>query len=574
MCGIAGIFRTAGVWAPDRELVEAMNRHQADRGPDSAGVWMDDHLVLGHTRLAIMDPLNAAASQPYVTENWVISFNGEIYNFRALRETLRARHIPLETDSDTEVLAKSIELFGLDAALEKLNGMFAIAAYEKRARRLHLVRDRLGIKPLYFFYDPAEGVLVFASTPAAIARTFRKRWDLDVRGLYSFFSLGAPAGTHTLFEGITRVLPAQKLTIEPDRGLEGETYWRPRFTGSDIAEQIVSSIALQKESHVPSAVFLSGGVDSSLMASVLSDVTCFHLDSEEREYAEYVANFLGVELKVGRADAADDFQSQLRLYSRSSGEVSASSPIPSVVSGLIAQSGFKVAFSANGADELFHGYWRTPTPELRPDCIPAVFYEKYVEDAAAHHTNHIFRNPAAFKTLYSPGEDYSVQEEYGITGLDAEFPESARYRWLELMSYVAFDLNPTLDFSSMASSIEVRVPFLDHELVECALSMDANQLVAADFGRKVPLKKLLRKYGFSPMLWNRPKAGFSLPPEVAFDRRRSAIQAVDRLREMGMLSTEKLEKNPGRDVQYLHWAAGALAVWCDEWVDSGRVQLP
>lgn len=572
MCGIAGIYRPA--IKEDFEsfdAVKGMVDLLKDRGPDNSAVTVEESAVIGHTRLAIMDPSNKAADQPLMGSRWTLAYNGEIYNFRELRRRLEGDGVQFKTDSDTEVLLELIELVGVDAAVEQINGIFAFAAYDREERKLFLVRDRLGVKPLYYWRDDVKGSFWFASTPAAIAKIAKERWKLNRDSLYSFFKLGAPMTRSTFFDGIERLRPAEKLVIDSTIGIRKEIYWKPAFREGDIEQKIIEAHIRQKEAHVPSAVFLSGGIDSSVTTHLLKDVAGFHLDSPEKDYADYVAHKVGVDLKIREYTQDVSFDHLLERYASSSGEASASSPIPLMVSELIAEEGFKVAFSANGADELFLGYPRTPTEELLVNNMPSVDYEAPSVESGEEQYYHIFRDNHCILIDGYDVNSQTLDDMCELSSLGEEFSASASKRWLELQTYVGYDLNPTLDFSSMACSLEVRVPFLDHELVELALSMDANEILSCDWGRKQPLKKILKKAGFNPALWSRPKVGFSIPANIMSQREQSIREHLNCLKLEGIFRMGHSRHNAERDYQYLGSAAHAFSIWKNVWMDSGKV---
>ncbi len=577
MCGICGVLSFQGKkFVLAKNHVTAMANSMSDRGPDNTSIWSGNNIVLGHTRLSIMDPTSSVANQPIESKRWVLVFNGEIYNFRELKKTLENKGEVFLSNCDTEVLIKVIEVFGINQGLKKINGIFAFCAYDKLTGSIYLVRDRLGVKPLYYWLDIENDHFWFASTPAAIVNATNKKWQLDERAVHSFFHLGAPATRGTFFKGIKRLRAAEKLVIDKQLHVSSEYYWTPSYREGEIMEQIESSILGEKESHVKSAVFLSGGIDSSLVASILGDVEAFHLASDEFKYAKYVTKKLDTNLYVREYTKDVSFDDLLTSYSISSGEASASSPIPLMVSKLISEEGFKVAFSANGADELFFGYPRTPTPELLPLNFPAVDYEALSVNSRIDQHYHIFRDEGSFnlpKLSYKCQGYEEAENLYEVRKIDDSFPESAHIRWYELQTYVGCDLNPTLDFASMACSLEVRVPFLDYRLVELALSQDANQLIQPDFGRKAPLKKMLKNRGFNPSLWSRQKVGFSIPDNILAKRDKGLTKHLAELEKAKLFKIGVFSRNKERDFQYLKSAAHAFNIWKKVWVDTGKVEL-
>jgi asparagine synthase (glutamine-hydrolysing) len=576
MCGISGIiFVNNEKIISYKSNVEKMCVSMKDRGPDSSSTWQGRNTVLGHTRLAIMDPENTLADQPVESKNWTLVFNGEIYNFRALKKQLKNKGVNFKTDSDTEVLLYYIEFFGIKKTLSNINGIFAFGAYDKRSDKLHLVRDHLGIKPLYYWFNEESKSFWFSSTPASIVDASETRWNLNYESVFSFFHLGGAGTRDTFFHGIKRLRPAEHLVVDKNLNTKANYYWSPQFREGNLEEKVIETILKEKEAHVESAVFLSGGIDSSVMAAVLSDIKGFHLSSPELKYAQYVAKYLGIQLKVKEYTSDVSFDDLLSRYSKSSGEASASSPIPLMVADLIAEEGFKVAFSANGADELFFGYPRTTSPCLKPENFTALDYEQISVKTDEEQHYHIFRDESAIRIpkLNKPILKQSCNDLYELRNIGDGFPKSTINRWYELQTYIANDLNPTLDFASMACSLEVRVPFLNYELVELALSKDSNHFISADYGRKYPLKKMLKNIGFHPSLWSRAKMGFSIPDEIMRKREKNIGIHREELKERNLFKLGISKQNSARDYIYLNSAIHAFNIWARVWIDSGKVKV-
>ena len=273
--------------------------------------------------------------------------------------------------------------------------------------------------------------------------------------------------------------------------------------------KLVRIVGEYQFADVPMALFLSGGVDSTFLACATDNFDCFHLTSSEESYAARVAERFGRKFHSVQPDLdvwEDDFRQALALH----GEPLFSAGIPAAVSRKCVELGYKVALSANGADELFGGYTRTPMPELGDVTPPA--HEKPSFRFFQDQFLHIFRHPDYLefgKAFADPVDLREAVAEFLEACWLPDFPPSASYRWFELMSYVLHDLNPTLDAASMSHSLEVRVPFLDHRVVEGVLSMDATQLIDAELGRKKPLKEYIIPFMGKEFL-ERQKLGFSI----------------------------------------------------------------
>lgn len=575
MCAISGLILGPAASRESaesaRSAVAAMIQGQSRRGPDGEGTWDDGRAFLGHNRLAIVD-LTAAGRQPMESASWVLTYNGEIFNAPELRADLESRGRTFHGHCDTEVLLQAIEEFGVEGAVTKINGFFAFAAYRKTTGELFLVRDRLGIKPL--FYCLEDGAIGFASLPAALARAVKPRWQLDAEAVRRFFLLGAIFGNRTFFSGIQRLEAGTMLRFDPATGdKQTRRYWKPEPRGGSLIGLVDDAVSIRRMGDVPMAVFFSGGVDSTYVASVLREVDAIHLDSPERPFAEEAARRLGLRLTTLKCSDWDQAKIH-RDLARHSGEAAMAGPIPYMVASALREKGYKVAFSANGADELFYGYPRTPIPGLP---APTFRFQKHDHPplrCLRQQVLNIFRHPAHFTVPAAMDRSLTLEElEAELRGTCAleGFPESASYRWLELQTYVLHDLNPTLDFASMAHGLEVRTPFLDYRVVERALSAPPDHLVAPDLGRKAPLKRAIREAGVPDWCIQRPKVGFSLAPETERSLVDAQLQSVEKLRARGLLHVHRSVLADTRSRNSLMASAFAFEAWCEEWIDGGIV---
>jgi asparagine synthase (glutamine-hydrolysing) len=574
MCAISGIILKSSnpqqYWDKSIRSVEEMVRIQRRRGPDGEGLWENKTCFLGHNRLSIVD-LTDAGRQPMESKSWVITFNGEIFNYQEIRRELESCGHAFSTRCDTEVLLNSIEAYGVEKTVEKINGFFAFCAYNKITKQAYLVRDRLGIKPLFYFED--DSIIAFASLPSAIAKTIKRSWTLDREAVQGFFLLGATYSDRTFFDGIKRLDAACILKYDQISGSKTIwRYWRPKPRGESLIELAVDAVKIRKMGDVPMAVFFSGGIDSSFIASELKDIDAVHLISEEKIYAEAVASHLGINLHC--VSCWDwNLDEVLQDFSSHTGEASMASPIPYMVSEKIRELGYKVAFSANGADELFYGYQRTPTPGINRNRFRYKPHEGIGSITLRMQILNIFRNPAHFcvpdsKTKFSVEEleEFLSQKYY----LD-EFNQNASYRWLELQTYVLYDLNATLDYTSMAHGLEVRTPFLDYRVVERALSSTIDELITANAGRKAPLKMNLLRKRIPEECVQREKVGFSLDQKFAENEKRKQIGSVIKLSERNLLKINHEIINDTRSSNYIMASASALEAWCKVWIDDAGI---
>ena len=569
MCGVGGIYLPDPMVFQDehRAVLSRMGQLMAPRGPDAEGIVARDRVGLVHRRLSIID-LDPRSNQPMESADWLLSYNGEIYNFKSIRAELESRH-EFQTSSDSEVLLLAIQEWGIDGALSRCAGMFAFLAYHKGTGRLYAARDQLGIKPLLMARLDG-GAYCFASSVAAIAgATPDENWRPFKPALGSFFALGASFTRTSVLEGIERVEPAHYVTCHPDGRFTTTKYWEPTYQPNFTMDDMLQVVSEYQVADVPSALFLSGGVDSTFLAAATQDLDCFHLVSPERNYAEAVADRFGRRF-VAVDPVLKDYHDDLRKVIRFHGEPLMSCGIPAAVSRQVRASGYKMAISANGADELFHGYPRTPTPEYDPPYLP--LHESPSYRWLSSQIAHIFRDGRNFTiegleefvpSIESITND--ILAKYHLPG----FPPSASHRWMELMTYVLHDLNPTLDAASMFNSIEVRVPFLDHRIVEGVLSWDASKLVTPTLGRKAPLKEYLQQF-LPASFFHRPKLGFSIHGESLASIVKLANKAMSRAKRSGFLTLERGANYGERDRDMITMEAICLTyqAWRDVMEES------
>ena len=388
MCGITGMWRAAGLAAADPESVlGAMTDALHHRGPDDRDLWVDAPagIGLGFRRLAILD-LSPLGRQPMVSAcgRYVVVFNGEIYNFRALRHELEQRGHQFRGRSDTEVLLAAVRQWGVPGAIERCNGMFAIALWDRERRTLHLVRDRAGEKPLY--YGWAGDTLVFGSELKALRAHPALAPEVDRQALARFVHLGYVPGPLTILRDVHKLPPATILTLEPGSGRAAvpRPYWSARdvtarglaepFTGpADAAvdaldELLRDAVRMRLESDVPLGAFLSGGVDSSLIVALMcatsgAPVRTFTIGFGEARYDEAphaaaVARHLGThhtELRATPADALALVERLPRLYDEPFADPS---QIPTFLVAALTRQHVTVSLSGDAGDELFGGYRR------------------------------------------------------------------------------------------------------------------------------------------------------------------------------------------------------------------------
>lgn len=527
MCGIAG---TVGMMCNE---ISSLLIHQEKRGPDVRAIHQIDSVLFAHNRLSILD-LSQNGNQPMTSGRYTLTYNGEIYNYREMQSYLYASddlgNCPGGNDAKTLLLY--IEKFGLAEALKIANGMYAFCCFDAELQQIHLCVDRFGQKPLYYCHSGAS--FAFASSVGALMQ-LRDKWKIDDEGLQSYWLLGATMGENSMIAGIKRLTGSHHLTYDIRANtVKIERYWTPKYieNTSGIEDLVLDAINKVKVSDVSVYTFLSGGIDSTLVASQMQGMNAVHLDSPEYCYAHQVAEKFGINLiKVNPLNI--DVEAALKDYAFQSGEPSMAALIPYITSKEVNRLGAKVAISANGADELFFGYDRTK--------------QQITTDQIRHMFRYLFIGEEWCNLDKIPCFQYNDHISMG--------------RLRELEYYVQYDLNKTLDAASMCHSLEVRCPFLDHRLVEMALSIPEE--VHRKQGNKTILKNMLRKMGFDDQFLNRPKLGFSLHHEPeGMDRLK--IQAWQFVKQNGFLKCDDRALTP-RDKKYLEMSALSFWTWHKTW---------
>lgn len=627
MCGIAGIVDARSGW----DVEAAMSRMVASlrhRGPDGKGsALVRSHeswrVGLGHTRLSIID-LSDAASQPMrdeATGNWIV-FNGEIYNFREIRAELIVLGHSFKSHSDTEVILKGYAQWGL-TVIKRLSGMFALALWDEKKKTLLLARDPLGIKPLYL-YDNGKGCWVFASEVRSILASGVFRAKIDPEAVQDYLAYGAVLAPRTIIHGIESLLPGQFVTLN-SHGVQRVRYWNPievavqaRLTDRfEEAVEIVRGALSQSArrhlvSDVPVAAFLSGGIDSSVIASFLrnsaggEDLKAFSLvfgqsRYDERAYVDAVSRKL--RLPTTQMELTEEyFARHLDLALDSLDQPSLDGVNSYFIARLVHDHGIKVAISGTGGDELFGGYDTFRRVRLANHAGVSIPW------AIRHGIAHILDLPlsqrpskkklieylrapvsvahycAISRRLFAPEEiarmtgvprrpDDQILPEYLVSGLSAlDGQLETAISLMETQLYMQNILLRDIDSASMASSLEVRVPLLDKELVEISLRLPA-EMKRPRHTNKPLLVEAARGY-MPPALFSRPKKGFAIP--IAEWIRATLRQEIGRfLDDPARLETIGIRPELTREIWRNYregqrsegwarvWALYSLARWAD-----------
>jgi asparagine synthase (glutamine-hydrolysing) len=584
MCGVSGLIDTSRRQNDGtlRDAALRMAQVLHHRGPDDVGSWTDAAagVALSHRRLSILD-VSPLGHQPMVSSGgrYVASFNGEIYNFKALRAELERLGHRFRSQSDTEVMLSCLTQWGVESAVPKFNGMFAIAVWDRDERLLHLVRDRMGEKPLY--YGWSGKTFLFASELKAFRTDpgFQASIDRDVLAL--FLRHGYIPAPYSIYNGIWKVRPGTIVTIAPDPGVEPQVrvYWSVAaaekgsgapFGGTDaeaiagLDELLRDAVKLRMEADVPLGAFLSGGIDSSMIVALMQaqsagPVRTFSIGFHEAAYneahhAKAVAAHLGTahtELYVTSGEALDVIPRLPAMYDEPFAD---SSQIPTYLVSALAKRHVTVALSGDGGDELFCGYdryflaadlWGTigampsslrrlaarTLTALTPSMWTSIFrhaapvlptrFRPYNSGDLPHRLAEIL-TVDSLETLYRSVVSIWKQPTAVVPGsiepptvlADAAlWPPSSesfdRLTLLDMLSYLPDDILVKVDRASMAVSLEARVPFLDHRVVEWARQLPVSMKVRRGQGKWI-LRQVLNRY-VPPALVERPKMGFGVP---------------------------------------------------------------
>lgn len=570
MCGICGIHSTTG--PPSREIVASMVDRLAHRGPDGTGLYRDNQVALGHTRLAIIDEAGGTQPMSDAAGNLWLSFNGEIFNYVELRDELRSSGHRFRTASDTEVILHAYLEWGADC-FTRFNGQWAIALWDSERRRLLLARDRMGVRPLYVAELP--GCTVFASEIGALFADPRIRRELDPAGLAEVVTFWSAVAPRTVFSGVTQVEPGTCLIIEGAKR-RVHRYWMAEFpaTGSEPGQDrhenaarlralLVDAVRLRfTRSDVPVGAYLSGGLDSAVTAAVIANYTGTPLHTfsvqfsdaeyDERGYQALMSRRLGTEHSTITVDPSDVAAIFPEVVRHAETPLLRAGPAPMyLLSRLVRATGFKVVVTGEGADEVLGGY------DIFREAALRAFWSRDQQSA---------RRGEAVELLYpwlarSPGQAPAFARQFFGQGLDTADPAlSHRTRWITTRALLGFfteewrcrmaddvsapvtarmpaghpDWSPLsraqwLEMSTllpgyilssqgdrmlMANSVEGRFPFLDPNVIAFANNLPArHKLLGMD-------EKHLLKLAFADLvpeqIRTRPKQPYRAPDASSF----------------------------------------------------------
>lgn len=560
MCGIAGFCNRPTNW---KENIKKMNERMYHRGPDAGGVWAseDANVVFGHRRLSIVD-LSENGAQPMhsLSGRYVCVFNGEIYNYRKLRDRLLAEKkvAAFRGTSDTEVLLEAFEAYGVQETIRQCKGMFAIALLDKKTGRLTLIRDRIGEKPLYYGF--VKGQFVFASDIGSISVLDGFDNPIDTKVLQLYFIHGYIPAPYSIYQNIYKLDAGCMLEIDmPYREPEISAYWSVReaakygqahpFTGSrqeaadELERLLKASISEQMVADVPVGAFLSAGIDSSTVVALMQaqsgqKVRSFTIGMDNPEYneaayAKEIARHLGTEhteLYITSQDAKEVIPKLSHIFGEPFAD---SSQIPTYLVSRMTREHVTVSLSGDGGDELFCGYMTYPSIDriwgkmkgfpygLRRLCSRLLVGNPLIKN------NQLLQTKAYLLGAKSPEHLYELSNAQEVSNLSIALDKTVHsYKHndrpygdlrdtrnsimlMDMEVYHPDDILVKVDRSAMAVSLETRVPMLDRDVVEFAWTIPMEYKKQGDTGKLV-LRDVLYRYVPKAMM-DRPKKGFSIP---------------------------------------------------------------
>jgi asparagine synthase (glutamine-hydrolysing) len=633
MCGIAGYLKNTSNNMDLGQIITGMTDAIAYRGPDHGDFWLDttEHrLALGHRRLSIID-LSKTGFQPMHShsERYVITYNGEIYNFKDIRSELETHNYSFNGTSDTEVLLAAIENWGIEKSLQKITGMFAFAVFDKKKRELTLARDRLGKKPLYFGWD-SNNNFAFASELKAILSTDNfNNVEINQEAVNLYLKWRYVPDPYSIYKNIWKLPPSSYITLPLDQYSQNfnpaeyiNYYWdftsivdQPKNNQTEeqslnsLEDILEKSVSERMISDVPLGAFLSGGVDSSLIVSLMKKqssnrISTFTIAFDDPQYneadiARNIAKYLGTEhseMTLSANDALNTVEYMSKVFDEPFGDPSA---IPTYHVCRLAKEKMTVALSGDGGDESFGGYefynriqkimlilnipkaMRSITSKLLM-VIPLpgqkISYAQRQKLALMINVNcpdEIY--PLIHSYWYSiTGEKLSNESPTAYSNLSHEIKNDnviERMMAFDSRMFLAGDVLTKVDRCSMVHSLEVRAPLLDHRVIECAWGLDFNMKIRGST-RKYALRKLLERHLPSNLI-NSKKQGFSIPHSAWLknDLKDWAehLFSENTLNKHNLISPHHVipywqaHKDGKCDYGHYLWTIACLQSWAEQW---------
>jgi asparagine synthase (glutamine-hydrolysing) len=576
MCRIVGFwdFNYKGEYNI-KQVISSMRDTMTYGGPDDAGFFIDEtcNLAMGHRRLSIID-LSQTGHQPMVFENFIIVYNGEIYNFSDIKKELIKEGYSFYSDSDTEVILKAFQKWSFKA-VDKFRGMFAFAIWDKNDKKLLLCRDRVGVKPMYYYYK--DGLFMFSSELKSFHKHPKFKKKINIQSLSLFLQYGYITAPYSIFEYTNKLEPGNFLIIDKNKETKKLKYWDMDFylrkglkdkeiwlkesednIARDLEKILTESFKLRLVSDVPVGIFLSGGIDSTLVTTLLQKNVGYQLKTftigfneknyNEAEYAKKISNYLGTnhtELYCTPKDAFNVIPKLPEIYDEPFGD---SSAIPTYLVSKLAKNQVKVALSADGGDEQFYGYTRywivrnlttmlslmplrniisKILQQINPEVATNIylrlkpimpkwnnFRDKYIKLRQILQVKNI-------QEVYDSSNKYFLEDDLIKLGI-SNFLASQRFKiqsndidninymmYYDIMTYLPDDILTKVDRATMSVALEGREPFLDHKILEYSLQMPIGLKYRNGMSKYI-IRKILYKH-IPKELIDRPKIGFGVP---------------------------------------------------------------
>jgi len=545
MCGIAGIYNFTGELVLNKQL-ELMNSRMIFRGPDDDGYFISDNFGMSMRRLAIIDLKTGSQPISYEKSDLHIILNGEIYNFIELRKELESKKYHFKTNSDTEVLLCLYLEYG-ENFIKYVNGIFSFAIYDNKKKKLLIYRDRLGVKPLYYYID--DKTFIFSSNLDSILK-LEIPHKLDTFSIFSYLINNYIPGENSINQNIKKLLPGNFICIKNNK-LSINNYWninsinRKKINNfeSQFEETLIDAVNLQSRTDVKIGTFLSGGVDSSVLSFLLNKkkgefetytTEFIGKKQEDLNYAKNISKELNLKNKVCSLNISENFEKYLdKIIYFLDEPISDTAIIPSFyLSKLANQNNTKVIITGAGGDELFGGYnrhypkqnIRNYFPNLNIDLILSL--SSFFKQEFFNYFLKLFNNQIDF-ILGTSGTNFNLlnnlikDKKNFYRAFKKNIHQHNKYSYsfesqkdllkIDMINYLPDNILSLTDKMTMSSSVEARVPFLDHRLVELIISQDDDEF----YGNRIQDSKKILKKIFSKEIktniWNRRKEGFNAP---------------------------------------------------------------
>ena len=635
MCGISGFINFSKNFSKEELCLYAsmMSDSMVHRGPNSNGFWVDEKkgISLSHRRLSILD-LSNNGYQPMESScgRYLIVYNGEIYNFKKLREKIEKSKVKFKSSTDTEVIIELVSKFGVVKTTKLLNGIFCFAIWDKKKSKLFIVRDRVGVKPVYIYKD--SQTVAFASEIKALKKLPFIELKLDYQSVSSYVRLNYIPSPYSIFKNVTKLLPGTIFEVGQNKIIKNTKYWeisnskteKVYTSDGDSFSIIENAVKSQMVSDVPLGVFLSGGIDSSLIASMAQKNSVKPINSftigfddnqfNEAEYAKKIAKIIGTNHNEVYF-SYDNLEKLLNVLPSVYDEPFAdSSQLPTLLLSQITKKKVTVALSGDGGDELFGGYYRYFLAEKYQKYIfrqplllkillkriirfiPKKMWDSFGSFLPNNYGGSQFGDKLLkLSNLLTNSQETSFQRRiisncnqlslvvqdgsekkvgYSDDEYEKLYPDiTERMQVLDFLIYLPDDILTKVDRASMNHSLEVRVPFLDNNVIDHAFGLEKKHKIKNDEGKLI-LKKLLKNFLPSSLV-NRPKMGFGIPLGNLLRKNFSEkiehyiysknienqnIYKIDYIRKLW-----EEHKSGKRNWQFLLWNFFVFQLWYEYW---------